>query len=285
MIAEAERQRLIEGEDQRLIPQRGRGEPDSQFENPGEDVNANGALDQYGQFPRNVVAGSLAPLNGTARPQNNIERGHAQVNRAILFRRALKLTNGARGNIVAPGLTIVAENPVYVQGDWNLDAASLANTDLPHVATSIISDAVTLLSNDWSDNRSFGSPYAAGGRVRSTESYYRFAVIAGKNRPFLRSAVVDAVDQDFGSDGGAHNFLRMLEGGGAETRVNYRGSIATFYYSRQAVGVYKGGVYGAPNRNFNFDSDFLTPALLPPLTPVFRDINALGFRQEIRPGR
>lgn len=34
-----------------------------------------------------------------------------------------------------------------------------------------------------------------------------------------------------------------------------------------------------------FDTNFLNPALLPPLTPVFRDINALGFTQETRPGR
>ena len=31
--------------------------------------------------------------------------------------------------------------------------------------------------------------------------------------------------------------------------------------------------------------DFLTPALLPPNTPVFRDMNAVGFAQELRPGR
>jgi hypothetical protein len=44
-------------------------------------------------------------------------------------------------------------------------------------------------------------------------------------------------------------------------------------------------VYGAPTRNFTFDTTFLTPALLPPLTPVFRDINTLGFKQETRPNK
>jgi hypothetical protein len=34
-----------------------------------------------------------------------------------------------------------------------------------------------------------------------------------------------------------------------------------------------------------FDTDFLDPSLLPPLTPVFRDTNALGFAQEVRPGK
>ena len=75
----------------------------------------------------------------------------------------------------------------------------------------------------------------------------------------------------------------MLEQNGT---VNYIGSIATFYFNRQAVGTYKccTTVYGAPTRNFAFDTDFLDPAKLPPLTPMFRDINALGFTQETRPG-
>ena len=66
------------------------------------------------------------------------------------------------------------------------------------------------------------------------------------------------------------------------------GATATFFYSRQAVGTYKyggGTVYGAPTRNYSFDSDFLNPALMPPNTPVFRDINAVGFSQELRPGK
>jgi len=65
--------------------------------------------------------------------------------------------------------------------------------------------------------------------------------------------------------------------------------MATFYYSRQATGVFKGSgtvVYQIPAvRDFAFDTDFLTPALLPPNTPMFRDMNAVGFSQELRPGK
>jgi hypothetical protein len=103
-------------------------------------------------------------------------------------------------------------------------------------------------------------------------------IISGKGVSFTQPA---GTSSDFGTDGGAHNFLRMLEAGGGN--VHYRGSLATFYFSRQATGVYKvGPVYGAPVRDFRFDTDFLDPALLPPLTPVFRDLNSLGFMQEIR---
>ena len=250
----------------------------------GEDVNASGVVDTYGELPSYegvsgaVPPGAAAPFDATARPTTNVRASRAQVNRALLFRRALKLTNGGLGNIVAPGLTFATENPVYVQGDWNANAAGFGN---PHVATSIIADGVTLLSNNWSDMVSFSSPYTPANRPRSAQSYYRVAIIAGKNAPFPNPPAGPVAD--FGTDGGAHNFLRMLETGGT---VNYRGSIATFYYNRQAVGVYKccSTVYGAPTRVFNFDTDFLDPALLPPLTPVFRDLNSLGFTQEIRPG-
>jgi hypothetical protein len=55
----------------------------------------------------------------------------------------------------------------------------------------------------------------------------------------------------------------------------------------QAVGTYKccATVYGALTRNYAFDTDFLTPALLPPNTPMFRDMNAVGFSRDLRPGK
>ena len=112
--------------------------------------------------------------------------------------------------------------------------------------------------------------------------YYRDAIIGGKGIAFPQPA---GTNTDFGTDGGAHNFLRFLEDG--DQTVNYMGATATFFYNRQAVGTYKccNTVYGAPTRNYSFDSDFLNPALMPPNTPVFRDMNAVGFSQELRPGR
>jgi hypothetical protein len=42
-------------------------------------------------------------------------------------------------------------------------------------------------------------------------------------------------------------------------------------------------VYSPPTRGYNFDSDFLTPALLPPRTPMFRAINTIGFTEYVLP--
>jgi hypothetical protein len=269
----------------------------------GEDLNANGILDTYGQFPsyngayNSVPPGSSAPyVVGAISATATLMRGQAQVNRAVLFRHALKLINGNNisdlggAGLGITGLTIVAENPVYLQGDWNANDFTTTVSDFlsTHAATSIIADAVTLLSNEWSDTSSFLSPYsvtAGTARTTATQPWYRVAIIAGKGLPFPWPAA-GSPPTDFGTDGGAHNFLRFLEDG--SNPVNYEGSVASFFYNRQAVGTYKYGgntVYGAPVRNYAFDIDFLNPALLPPNTPVFRDINAVGFSQELRPGK
>jgi len=263
-------------------PLSGAGTPNGTLD-VGEDFNGNNVLDTYGQTPQ-IVAGSWFPLDATARPWSGIAAGSedeeiaiARRNPPIFFRRALKLVNGSLGNLVAPGLTIASENPVYVQGNWNANAGGFGD---PHVATAILADAVTLLSGAWNDRRSYTDPHNQGPR-NATTSWYRFAVIAGKGLSFPQPG---GTPQDFGTDGGAHNFLRYLEDWGGQA-LNFRGSIASFFHSRQSPGVYKccSDVYSPPTRGYNFDRDFLTPALLPPRTPMFRDVNATGFAQIIRP--
>jgi len=252
----------------------------------GEDLNGNLTLDVYGQTPT-LRTGMTAPLLGTARPWTTVDPGNAidateemaiaRRNPPIFFRRALKLVNGGGNSLVLPGLTVASENPVYVQGHWNADAGGF---NQPHAASAILADAVTLLSRNWNDRRSFTDPHDRNGRPAAT-TWYRFAVIAGKGLSFPRPA---GTGQDFGTDGGAHNFLRYLEDWGGQT-LHFRGAIASLFISRQAVGTYKccADVYSPPTRGYNFDADFLTPALLPPRTPMFRDVNITGFAQLIRP--
>jgi len=163
---------------------------------------------------------------------------------------------------------------------------SLTGTPAPtnfsgaHVATSIVADAVTLLSDNWNDVNSFAFPYNPGNR-NATTTTYRVAIAAGKGIAFPQPG---GTAQDFGTDGGAHNFLRYIENWGGAT-LWYRGSIVSFFYNHQAVGLYKccTTVYSPPTRGYNFDTEFLTPSLLPPRTPVFRDINSVGFTQIINP--
>lgn len=268
----------------------------------GEDLNGDGQLQTYGALP---VAALAAPLDAAARPWTLLNWNYAggaaydpdrpmtaRVNPPTLFRRALKLVNGQRGNILAPGLTVAAENPVYVQGNYNADAGGFGPTGDGHRACAVIGDAVTLLSNEWNDINAFLSPHdpsgghpgagpASPGRRAAGSAWYRMAVVAGKGLSFPRPTGY-ATYQDFGTDGGAHNFLRYIEDW--RGALNYRGSIVSFFTSRQAVGTYKccQNVYSPPTRGYNFDVEFLTPSLLPPRTPMFRDVNILTFRQILR---
>jgi hypothetical protein len=204
----------------------------------------------------------------------------ARANRSLFFRRALKLTNGGLGAL-PQGLTIAAENPVYVQGNYNSDGNFVTAGSVP---ASVMADAVTLLSNNWNDLRSFNFPTNSTNRDAMTTGY-RMAVVTGKGIPFPQPAGTDA---SMGSDGGAHNFVRSLEdwqgGGGIVHR--YRGSMVSFFINRQAVGTFKccdQDAYNRGPREWAFDTDFLLPARLPPGTPMFRDVNTLTFRQLLRP--
>jgi hypothetical protein len=119
---------------------------------------------------------------------------------------------------------------------------------------------------------------------------YRFAAVSGKGLSFPYAGVGGAPQFLFGTDGGVGNFLRLLEDWTpGTTAIRYRGSIVSLFISRQATGLFKFNtpprVYSYGLRTFVFDSDFLLPALLPPGTPMFRDVNTLTFRQLLRPNQ
>jgi PilX N-terminal len=229
-------------------------------------------------------------------------------------RHVLRLVDGgmdASGNSYVPptngnttingtGFTVASEEPVYVWGDYNTGSAdpfwpSENTLTTPHSAAAIIADAVTLLSNPpagntapatntgWTDVESFEYPANITNRPGNT-SYYRMAIIAGKSIPFPNPSW--STEVDFGTDGGMHNFLRYLENRGASGAVvNYAGSMISMYYSQYATGNFKccTSVYGAPTRNYFFDTQFENPNNLPPGTPSFQDVVSLGYHQSFIP--
>jgi hypothetical protein len=216
----------------------------------------------------------------------------ARENPALFFRRAVKIVNGSNLSAVGTcpggnncGLTIAAENPIYIQGDYNANFGGIGFGSSPTtVAASVAGDAVTLLSNNWNDTNSFASPYAQTTRSGVT-TWYRVAIIGGATPYFSNPSGV--VSQDYGTDGGVHNFLRYIENWGASSnnQLNYEGSIVDLFYSRQANATFKccNTVYSPPSRGYNFDTNFLTPALLPPRTPLFRDVNTTGWTRLLEP--
>jgi len=117
----------------------------------------------------------------------------------------------------------------------------------------------------------------------ASTTYYRLAIAAGKNMSFPFPSWENGTDYPFGTDGGVHNFLRFLEDWNSSgATLHYGGSLVSLYYATYATGVFKCctySVYEPPTRDYKFDSDFTLPQGLPPGTPLFRDVESLGYRQ------
>lgn len=271
-----------------------------------EDTNQNGVLDAWGSA--NL---GLGFYNGTTNLNTSIvaaapDNPYLRINSCAVTgrknwvsgaRHVLRLVDGALGNVpvrtdagaslASPGgFTLASENPVYVLGDYNSNSTDTVWNTPPvdltgHSAASVIADAVTFLSNSWSDYYSYGiggdGKVTTPGNRNASTTHYRVAIASGKNINFPKPTWGA---QDFGTDGGTHNFLRYLENWGGQT-LFYKGSIVSLYYATYNTGVYKccTTVYSAPTRNYSFDIDFSTPGGLPPGTPMFRDVESLGYRQ------
>jgi hypothetical protein len=283
----------------------------------GEDPDGTGLLYSYGEtsFPPGLIDStgtatwstiwSLAPVvadplcatgTGGTNPWPRtflFNANEARENPSPLFRRAVKLVNGNVISLplcptgVSCGLTVATENPAYIQGDFNANSAGGGWAD-PNVAASVVADAATMLSNDWSDYNSFNAPFNVNGRQVPNDTWYRLGTVAGKQisfpKPGWDTTALDG-SQDFGTDGGVHNFLRFLENW--NSTLHYEGSIVSMFYSRQATGLFNSGNnnYSPPNRGYSFDVNFLNPLLLPPRTPMFRDVNTTGFTQLMLPNQ
>jgi len=277
----------------------------------GQQVNCNAYKDNAGTI-QTYPAGTGAALATvpSGHPQNNMVTGPRHTLRLVdggMSAGAISyLPHPAAGN-TGFGFTIASEEPVYVLGNYNSGPtdpqfASPPNGTTPHSAAAIIADSVTLLSNPptgatsvppsppntptpptgWTDATSFLFPGDVNNRPGNT-SYYRMAIAAGKSVPFPEPGWATALGlKDFGTDGGMHNFLRYLENRGANGAiVHYVGSLISMYNSQYHTGIFKccNVVYGAPTRDYFFDTQFLNPNNLPPGTPMFQDVVSLGFHQ------
>jgi len=256
----------------------------------------NGTLDQ-GEIPNvdgisvEVFGGAnlgIGVNNGTAlaNPMTTVNCTNARKSWVSGARHAVRLINGSGTNLPSRtnpdptnvgGFTLASENPVYVRGNYN--ATTALGFGGNHASAAVIADTVTLLSPSWSDKNSFLNPTAPGSRAATT-SFFRLAIASGKNKNFSNAATQGTKSTDYGTDGGMHNFLRLLEGWNG-IDLNYRGSMVSLYYSHYATGVFKCCtiVYDAPHRLFNYDTDFQTMNKMPPLTPTFEQVVNIGYSQ------
>jgi hypothetical protein len=159
-------------------------------------------------------------------------------------KRAFRLINGYQ--LPSTGLTIVSENPVYIQGNYNTSSTSSATvpsnngtyTDpdasgYTRKAAAVVADAVTVLSGGWNDSNSAAS---ISSRVATANTTVNAALAAG-----------DVPSGGGYYSGGGENFIRYLEDWSTKTFCYY-GSMVQLYTSNQAIGHWTGNgtVYVSP---------------------------------------
>ncbi|MFC1452836.1 hypothetical protein ACFLSJ_05770 [Verrucomicrobiota bacterium] len=146
----------------------------------------------------------------------------------------VRLRNG-REITPGQGLSIVSDLPLYVEGNYNVVGTR---------PSLVAGDAVTFLSSAWQDARSADA--SCNTRVAASTDY-NTVVMTGNS------------ETSWGTyNGGLENVLRFLEQWSGET-VTYRGSIIDLWHAEGVTNNWSyGQYYTAPNRNWGYDSIYLT---------------------------
>jgi hypothetical protein len=284
----------------------------------GEDVQNTGTLvKDIAELPDPAVL-TTTPSYGTDRVRraiavaawtNGVGPNHNYFRNAVrLFNGENLQVTGATGKLSTTlGITVATENMVYIWGNYNTtginqapasgsaslnDSAASSRYNGNQVPASIVADAFFPLSKTWFDSSSALNPddYTARRADRglpgvTSETSVRAGIIAGNNLSALTGTPDAANGADSRLSGGMHNFPRFLEDWlSDDRRWNFVGSFVPLYHSTQALGpwwyVTSGvSIYGAPVRNWAFDTTFLTLDRLPPGTPMFQYISPTAFRQ------
>jgi len=165
---------------------------------------------------------------------------------------AVRLINGSTLPS-SGGLTIASQNPVYIQGNYNTTLNGPGGTTHPPAA--VLADAVTVLSNNWSDSNAANSSSLLSNR-NATSTTINAAIATGPSNESTSGA----------GNGQLENDIRLLENWSGQT-LTYSGSIVDLWHSEQVSAPWQntGVYYNAPTRNWSYDTLFNTNP--PPGTP------------------
>lgn len=175
----------------------------------------------------------------------------------------VRVSNAAELTPLLPGgvtslraLTLVSDQAVYLQGDFNA---------INKKPAAVLGDSINVISAAWLDSN---SALALSLRVPG-HTTINAALLAGTD---TTGGVEGAGGQDAGTyNGGVENFMRLHENWAASTTLTYRGSFVSLGQPRHVQGPYVDGSpqFTRPLRDWAFETDFEDPALLPPMTPAF----------------
>lgn len=189
---------------------------------------------------------------------------------------AVRIRNG---RTLTHPFTLATSAPLYIWGNFN---------DIGWQPASFLADAVTFLSNEWTDAAHTTFTYTAN----TTEMWVYAAIAAGHSatpcdwqdtacNPALSAPPALTSNGSYG--GGLENFPRFLEnwGGSSTGRVlHYRGSLVSLFEAQQAK-LHRWSwrtYYNPPQRDWQFELRFRDPSNLPPGTPMAGSVTQIAFR-------
>jgi hypothetical protein len=181
---------------------------------------------------------------------------------------AVRLYNA---RILARPWTFATDRPVYVWKNYN---------DIGWQPSAIMGDAITFLSNEWSD----AAQQVFVRNANTTAMWVYAAIAAGHSSTACDwfSPPPGCVVGNYG--GGLENFPRFLENWGGVSvgarRMHYRGSLVSLFDSQYANLQFWNHrpYYNPPDRDWMFDTRFRNPANLPPGTPMAGNVSQISFR-------
>ena len=170
--------------------------------------------------------------------------------------RAIRLKNGQ--TLPTSGLTVVSENPVYIQGDYNTGGnnppsdsgtyTSPTQSNYIRKLSAVYGDAINILSGAWTDNNSISS---ISSRV-ATSTTVNTALVTGE------------VPSGGGKySGGGEGFVRFLEDWQKNNQTfTYYGSMIELFNSVTATGSYSSSssIFKQPGLHWYYDTNYVTGA-------------------------
>jgi hypothetical protein len=176
----------------------------------------------------------------------------------------VRLANGIAppGNGGA-GFSVATPDPLYVWGNYNQTNSTFlnsSNTSSGTVPCAFMSDAITMLSSNWSDAHSLSSSFSSGGAWSAANDTVNAAILTG--------IVPSTGTTSTTFSGGVHNLPRLLEDWSGHT-LTLNTSIINLYNSQKATGQFlnPGPYYYPPTRQFSYDLNFMDPNKVPPGIP------------------
>jgi hypothetical protein len=202
--------------------------------------------------------------------------------------------NGGK-NLPAP-MTVASDQAIYLQGDYN----TIAKKPAAVMADTITVLSVNCLSPDTEKDPSKiptaeincamnPYPYIYDGKTDKSPwtnlpTKSTLGVMYGAKTTSVNAAFLSFTNQSWGNlglnrgygygsyySGGLNNYMRLLEDWSGQT-LNYSGSMISLGTPLEFNGDYRSAgnsesYFNAPNRNFNYETDFNSFPKLPPLTP------------------